>query len=531
MNATRASGILLHPTSLPGRFGIGDLGPAAGEFLDALAATGQRWWQMLPLGPTGYGNSPYQSHSSFAGNRLLISPELLVEDGLLTTSDLDDYPRLPDDHVEFEAVGEAKDRLIELAAGRVSASAPEFRAFRASHADWLDDYALFMALKRAHHHRAWNAWEPDLAARRPGALAEARERRAREVHLFEVEQFLFDRQWRRLRGRARERGISLIGDVPIFVAQDSADVWARPDLFELDEVGRPTVVAGVPPDYFAEDGQLWGNPLYRWEAHARAGFAWWIARLKGTTARVDLVRLDHFRGFEAYWEVPASSPTAATGRWVAGPGDAFLEAVRAGLGGLPLIAEDLGEITPAVEALRDRFNLPGMRVLQFGFGDDPGSDIYLPYRYIPHCVAYTGTHDNDTAVGWFHGAGLETTQSPEAIAAERAFVRRYLGTDASAIHWDLIRLVFGSVADTAIIPMQDLLGLGSSARMNTPGHPLGNWRWRMAPGAFGQTVRHRLADLTAICGRWNCEVPDAYRTRRRKAVAPPTVAVRQVDHS
>jgi 4-alpha-glucanotransferase len=526
MRLPRASGILLHPTSLPGRYGIGDLGPEAHAFVRFLAETGQRWWQILPLGPTGVDNSPYQSYSSHAGNPLLISPDRLVDDGWLDGHDCQDCrddPGLPETHVDFDAVIAAKHRLLRLAFERFQANHLDFESFLHDNAHWLDDYALYMALKDAHEGAAWYDWEPEIAARKPTAIAQARKELASEVLYYQFVQYAFDRQWRDLRSACAEHDIKLIGDLPIFVAQDSADVWARPDLFQLDEAGRPLFVAGVPPDYFSETGQLWGNPLYRWEAHASEGFAWWIARMKILLARVDLVRLDHFRGFEAYWEVPAGSETAATGRWALGPGTAFLEALRQGLDGLPLIAEDLGDITAEVEALRDRFDLPGMRVLQFAFGRDPGTEIHLPHKYINHCVAYTGTHDNDTTAGWFHTTENETTQSREWIAAERAFVLRYVGTDGTEIHWDLIRLALGSVADTVIIPLQDVLGLDGSARMNIPGRAKGNWRWRFQASQLDPRARARLADLTAVYGRWNGDLPAEFLPPRRDVVEEPFV--------
>jgi 4-alpha-glucanotransferase len=503
----RGSGILLHPTSLPSRFGIGDLGPEADAFVDFLTETGQRWWQMLPVGPTGYGNSPYQSHSSFAGNPLLISPEQLAADGWLSADDWSDMPHVSENKVDFDAVLPLKDRLLRKAFARFGGDHPGFDAFVHAHAFWLDDFVLYMAVKGAHGGRAWNEWEPEIAARQPEAMKAWRERLADEVRFHQFVQFLFAHQWERLRHRCRERQIGLIGDLPIFVAQDSADVWARPDLFELDAERRPTIVAGVPPDYFSQTGQLWGNPLYRWEAHAAEHYAWWIARLKATSDRVDWVRLDHFRGFEAYWAVPAGSQTAAAGEWKRGPGAGILEAVRDAIGRLPLLAEDLGLITPEVEALRDRFELPGMRVLQFAFGDDAKANDYLPYSYIRHCLVYTGTHDNDTTVGWFHGSEGATTQSAEQQARERAFVLRYVGTSGAEIHWDLIRLALASVADTAVVPLQDVLGLGSEARMNVPGRPTGNWTWRFLPGQIDQPDRSRLADITAVYNRWNGPVP------------------------
>ncbi len=526
MRHPRGSGVLLHPTSLPGRFGIGDLGPEAHRFVADLVEAGQTWWQMLPLGPTGFGNSPYQSPSSFAGNPLLISPEAMVRDGWLDEADLADYPELPAGHVDFDAVRLAKTALFHKAHERAGPDGPpEFRAFLESAKDWLDDFALFVALKDAHDGKPWNEWEPDIAARKPEAMALWRDRLAKEVHHQKLIQFVFHQQWEELRAACRSKGIKIIGDLPIFVSGDSADVWARPDLFELDDHGRPTAVAGVPPDFFSETGQLWGNPVYRWEAHEADGFAWWIARLRGTTDRVDILRLDHFRGFAAFWAVPGDAPTAASGEWRPSPGHALLEAVRDAFGGLPLIAEDLGLITPDVVALRDDFHLPGMRVLQFAFGDDPLADIYLPYRHIPHCIVYTGTHDNDTTRGWFTTTETNTTQSAALIAAERAFVLRFVGTDGSEIHWDLIRVASSSVADTVVFPMQDVLGLGHEARMNLPGRATGNWAWRYGPDEFPQAARDRLADITAVYDRWNGEVPAKWRSPRRPKSGEAAVSI------
>jgi 4-alpha-glucanotransferase len=521
MRLPRASGILLHPTSLPGPFGIGDLGPEAHAHLDFLSETGQRWWQMLPLGPVGAGNSPYQSYSSYAGNPLLISPERLVDDGWLTPGDWKDYPALPDDHVDFAAVAEAKEALLRRAFVRFEPDHLDFESFRKDQAHWLEDYALYMAFKDHYHGASWTTWEPSVVVRDPGALARYRADLADGVLYYEFVQFVFERQWKALREASRARGVQLIGDVPIFVALDSADVWARPDLFQLDTRGHPLNVAGVPPDYFSADGQLWGNPLYRWEAHEKEDFAWWIARLKASTERVDLVRLDHFRGFQAYWEVPADARTAASGRWALGPGTAFLEALRVGLGGLPLLAEDLGEITPEVEALRDRFELPGMRVLQFAFGGDPGSEFHLPHRYVNHCVAFTGTHDNDTAVGWFKADHTGSTQSLPRHLFERAFAKRYLGTSGEDFHWDLIRVAQASIADTVIIPLQDILGLDSRARMNTPGTPTGNWTWRYQPGQISPQVAACLADMTAVYSRWNGPLPSWFEPPKPEIAVHP----------
>jgi 4-alpha-glucanotransferase len=499
MRLPRSSGLLLHPTSLPGRFGVGDLGPAAVAFLDMLAEAGQRWWQILPFGPTGHGNSPYQSYSSYAGSRLLISPERLVQDGLLSKKDLADIPAIVEGRADFEAAGAAKDTLLRRAFDNFRPGPAEFPAFVEANASWLDDYALFMALKDAHGGSAWFQWEPGLVTRRPAELARWRKKLAEPIRYYEFVQFLFASQWDALRRSCDARRIGLIGDLPIFVAHDSSDVWARPELFWLDEAGRPLFVAGVPPDYFASTGQLWGNPLYRWEAHAAEGFAWWISRLKATTNRVDLVRLDHFRGFQAYWEIPAGAATAEGGRWALGPGSAFLEAIRDALGGLPLVAEDLGDITKEVEDLRDKFDLPGMRVMQFGFSGDPGTEFHLPFSYPNHCLAYTGTHDNDTTVGWFKG--------PAGVRAQRDYALRFLGSNGREVHWDVIRAALASVADTVIIPVQDVLGLGRSARMNVPGHPIGNWTWRLRPGQLKPQTVAKLADMTAIYGRWNGTPP------------------------
>jgi 4-alpha-glucanotransferase len=511
----RSSGILLHPTSLPSRFGIGDLGPGALEFLDLLAETGQRWWQILPLGPVGYGNSPYQSYSSYAGNALLISPEKLAASGWLEPADLADAPALPEDRVEFDAVVALKERLLRRAYQGFHPEPPDFAGFVRENAFWLDDYALYRALKDANGGTAWYDWEPGLVRREAKALERWREELAGSVRYYQYEQFVFARQWRELRHACRARGVSMLGDLPIFVAQDSADVWMRPDLFWLDGRGRPTFVAGVPPDAFAEDGQFWGNPLYRWEAHAAEGYAWWVSRVKAQTDRVDMIRLDHFRGFEAYWEIPTGSPSARCGRWAKGPGTAFLEAVRQGLGGhLPLVAEDLGEITPEVYALRDRFGLPGMRVLQFGFGGNPGTEFHLPYTYVNHCIAYTGTHDNDTTLGWFAERPTGTAREQEHHRAQRAYARQVLGSNGDEVYWDVIRAVMASVADTVVTPLQDVLGLGAAARMNVPGKPKGNWGWRFRPGQVRPQARTRLAEMTAAYGRWNGPIPARYAPPR-----------------
>ena len=517
MRLPRASGVLLHPTSLPGRHGIGDLGPEAHAFVDFLAATGQRLWQILPLGPTGYGNSPYQSTSSFAGNPLLIDLDNLVERGWLAPEACLHDPRLPVDHVDYDAVTVLKEGSLRAAYEGFKAKGqdPHFEEFIAANRTWLDDYALYHALKDVHAGLPWYQWEPKLIERDPKALTQWRERLGEGIGYHEFVQYAFELQWQELRAACLEQGVMLIGDLPIFVAHDSADVWANPELFYLDQRGQPLVVAGVPPDYFSETGQYWGNPLYRWDAHAAEDYEWWAARLRFLLARVDIVRIDHFRGFEAYWEIPSGSPTAASGTWVEGPGSKFFEALRRRLGHLPLIAEDLGVITPSVEALRDEFGLPGMRVLQFGFSADAGAEKHLPHRFVPHCVVYTGTHDNDTTRGWFTSIDVATTQSWDEILAERAFARRYLATDGAEFHWDMIRLAFASAADTAIIPLQDILGLESGARMNTPGQAEGNWLWRFQNGQIDQQARDRFAELSAVYSRWNGPIPPDLDPRAR----------------
>ncbi|OAI50452.1 4-alpha-glucanotransferase [Planctomycetaceae bacterium SCGC AG-212-F19] len=491
---TRSAGVLLHPTSLPSPFGIGDLGPAAFTWVDALARARQKWWQILPLGPTGFGDSPYQSFSAFAGNPYLLSPEFLLREGLVQQADLKTV--FPVDRVDYGPVIQFKVGLLNRAWETFKKKAPPtlrgpLDEFCARNAGWLDDYALFMSIKGAHGGASWHDWPGEFRLRKTDALAQAKRELADAIGRCRFGQFLFFRQWRDVKKHANEKGIRLIGDVPIFVSSDSADVWANPDLFMLDGQRRPTHVAGVPPDYFSATGQLWGNPLYNWEALRKTGYTWWIARLKAALEQVDLVRIDHFRGFESYWEVPAGMPTAEQGRWVKAPGVDLFEHVKKALGGLPLLAEDLGIITPEVEALRDRFNLPGMRILQFAFGGD-ASNPYLPHNYWNHnTVAYTGTHDNDTTRGWFATA-------PDH---EKDHVRRYLSRDGSDIAWDFIRLAWSSSADTAIAPLQDVLMLPTSARMNMPGRATGNWGWRFTPEMLSEGALRGLAETTVLYGR------------------------------
>jgi len=486
---SRSAGILLHPTSLPGPHGIGDLGRSARAFADFLSDAGMRIWQVLPLSPTGYGDSPYQSLSAFAGNPLLIALDDLADQGLLSRADLDSAPGFPAHTVDFERVIPWKTARLRRAFERFRPG-PEFDRFSEQNANWLDSWARFAALKDANGGVAWLEWDPSRTAD------------PRELDLHRFLQFQFARQWTALKQYCGARRIAIMGDMPIYVAHDSADVWARPDLFELDGLGRPLVVAGVPPDYFSADGQLWGNPIYRWEQIARDRFAWWIERFRHTLTVVDLIRLDHFRGFEAYWEVPGGEPTARNGRWVKGPGAALFEAAESALGPLPLVAENLGVITPEVEAIRHQFQYPGMSILQFAFGTDPQAPTFRPHNYPREVVAYTGTHDNDTTVGWWNSsAAIDSTRSEADIAKERAETLAYLNADGREIHWTFIRTVMASVADTALAPMQDVLGLGTEARMNLPGSTRNHWRWRMRPDAITPDLAPRLHELARLYDR------------------------------
>jgi 4-alpha-glucanotransferase len=502
----RSSGILLHPTSLPGRFGVGDLGDEAYRFVDFLSASNQSLWQVLPLGPTGYGDSPYQCFSAFAGNTLLISPERLVHDGLLSAEDLALAPAFDEEKVDFGNVINFKNALFKKAFERfrqmTNASLREdFEQFSQRASSWLDDYALYRALKDAQGGKAWNEWETQLARREKAALAQAREHLREEVEAQKFYQFLFFKQWAALKAYCREHQVKLVGDIPIFVARDSADVWMNPDQFKLDEAGNPLVVAGVPPDYFSTTGQLWGNPIYNWDRMLADGFRWWIERVRATLEIFDIVRIDHFRGFAASWEIPGKDKTAEHGRWVNVPGRELFTAIKQALGDLPIIAEDLGVITPDVEALRDDFGLPGMRILQFAFGGDTKNKD-LPHNYVHNSVVYTGTHDNDTTVGWFTSVvGAGSTRNMEQIERERNFSLDYLNSDGHEIHWDFIRAVLASVSDTAIIPLQDLLGLDTEARINLPNSTTGNWAWRYKTDALAFEVRERLKRLTQIYGR------------------------------
>ncbi|GBC85550.1 4-alpha-glucanotransferase [bacterium HR11] len=494
----RGSGILLHVTSLPSPFGVGDLGPWAYRFVDFLAEARQSFWQVLPLTPTGPGGgaSPYNAVSAFAGNPLLISPERLVEDGWLTPEDLASRPDLPEDRVDYPGAYAFKRRLLERAFERFGPRRrdPDYQRFVEAHAAWLDDYALFVALTEHFRGQTWDRWPRVLRDRHPAALDRARRRLGRRVAMEKFWQYLFFRQWQALRAYAREQGVQIIGDLPMYVDYHSADAWAHPHLFKLDDQKRPTHVAGVPPDYFSATGQRWGHPVYRWDVLRQRGYDWWVRRIAHNLSLYDFVRVDHFRGFVAYWEVPAHEPTAVHGYWVEAPADDFFRTLSKHFPCLPIIAEDLGVITPDVREVMERWGFPGMRVLLFAFGPDMPTNPYAPHNHVRHCVVYTGTHDNNTVRGWFE---------QEASDEDRHRLFRYLGRTVTAdeVAWEMVRLAMMSVADRVIIPMQDVLGLGAEARMNTPATPTGNWEWRLQPHQITSELARRLADLTETYGR------------------------------
>lgn len=495
MRLPRASGVLLHPTSLPGPHGSGDLGASSYHFIDWLVTAGQKLWQVLPLGEVGAGYSPYMSPSAFAGNPLLIDLQELATQGWLDSTDLLPDASFSDERVHFELVVPwRRQRLAKAAAGFATRATSEQRRsydeFVTRHAAWLDDYALFTVLQNIHGDVPWQQWPAALAQRESAALADAHQHFAAEIDVQKFFQWCFFRQWQMLRRYANQRGVQIIGDAPIFVALQSADVWAHPHLFELDASGRPEAVAGVPPDYFSATGQRWGNPLYRWSAHARERYRWWVERMRNNLEMFDILRIDHFRGFAAHWRIPVHEATALKGEWVLGPGATFFESLASQLGPLPIIAEDLGIITPDVVSLRHRFDLPGMAVLQFAFGGDAGN-LYLPHNHHSDLVVYTGTHDNNTTVGWW-----QSLSEPE-----RQRVRDYLGDDPTEIHWSLIRLACASVADTAIHPLQDILGLDATHRMNVPGHGDHCWGWRFSWAQFGPQPAERLAGLCRLYRR------------------------------
>jgi 4-alpha-glucanotransferase len=456
----------------------------------------QKLWQMLPLGPTSYGDSPYQTLSAFAGNTLLISLDRLVDEGWLSADDVTDVPDFPQNKVDFGPVIDYHNQMLDRAYENFVEKAQQpqthgFAEWSERNRDWLDDFALFMALKEHHGGKPWVEWDEGEALRQPEALIEARDRHARDIDQYRWRQWMFNRHWLELKAYANGKGVRLIGDIPIFVAHDSSDVWANPHLFFLDEKGYPTVIAGVPPDYFSETGQRWGNPLYRWEEMALDGYSWWIRRIRATLELVDIMRIDHFRGFDAYWEVPASEATAVRGRWVPGPGAHFFDVIQASLGGLPIIAEDLGVITPEVVALRDSFGLPGMKIMQFAWAGGV-EDPFLPHNHVPNCVVYSGTHDNNTTIGWWH---------EEATPEIKEFVNAYFDREVHEINWELVRAAEMSVAHTCVIPMQDILNLGAESRMNLPGREAGNWTWRATPEDLSHPGIDRLVHYTKLYGR------------------------------
>lgn len=500
MLSQRGSGILLHPTCLPGPFGAGDFGADAYRFVDWLASSGQTYWQMLPLGAIGPGNSPYMSSSAFAGNVLLIDLVALKEQGWLGEGDLQPRPAFRDDSVDFTAVKAFRLSRLRRAAQAFFAAADQsslasYQQFCATESTWLDDYAMFMTIKQQYHGSAWNHWPADLRSRNALSLQRISSNSAVELGYWKFFQWCFATQWLRLIQYAQLQGVRVIGDVPIFVAYQSADVWAHQELFQLDAQGNPLVVAGVPPDYFSATGQRWGNPLYRWEAHAATGYAWWIARLRHMLKQFDLLRIDHFRGFTSHWEIAAEADSAVHGRWMPGPGSNLFEALQQALGGLPFIAEDLGIISAEVVELREKFNLPGMRILQFAFAEDE-NHYFLPHRYVPNCVAYTGTHDNDTSLGWWNNAS----------AHERGFAQHYLGSDGHDIVWRMLQAVSASAANTVIFPLQDVLCLSSEHRMNFPGVQTGNWAWRF----MWEQLRPEQSAALAKLSKDNQRMPSEY---------------------
>ncbi|MEI7491029.1 MAG: 4-alpha-glucanotransferase [Bacteroidota bacterium] len=491
----RASGILLHPTSLPGKYGIGTLGKAAFDFIDFLTKAKQQYWQILPLGPTGFGDSPYQCYSAHAGNPDLIDPDLLVKYGLLTQDDLKSQPQSDDGQVLYDKVQKARLPMLEKAYHAFTANAADldklaYRNFLKGHASWLNDYALFRSLKEESGNSPWYTWEADLKFRNPETLKAAEIRLAEKTDFHKFLQFVFFKQWTSVKDYAKKHKIKIIGDIPLYISPDCADAWANPGVFEYDKDLNPIRVGGVPPDYFSETGQLWGNPLFNWEVMKNDNYKWWIERIKTNLSLYDVIRIDHFRGFAAYWAVPYGEATAINGAWIPGPGKDFFNALLNELGKLPIIAEDLGVMTPEVEDLRDSFGFPGMKILEFAFDSSEEND-YIPYSYNKNCIVYTGTHDNDTVVGWFN----------KASEADKQQVLDYINCTEKGIHWSFVRLAWASVANTAIVPMQDLLGLDSGSRMNLPGTTGGNWKWRTRLGDFSDELAESLAHLTKLYGR------------------------------
>lgn len=504
---SRASGVLFHPTSLPGPLGIGNLGPAAHRFAELLASAGQSWWQMLPVAPPVNGNSPYTAVSAFAGNPLLVSLEKLAEDGLLRADEIPPYKDFVAGRVRYAAVWKHRAPRLRKAYERFrSRSRPSardgFEEFCALNEDWLPDYSMFAALKGADHGRSWAQWNSDVRRRKPDALRDVERTMTEDIGYHKFAQYAFFKQWNELKLACEEKGIGLIGDIPIYVARESADVWANQDIFDLDPDGRPAFTAGVPPDYFSRTGQLWGNPLYRWGTLRERGYDWWLSRLKRMFERFDAVRLDHFIGFQRYYRVPRGERTAERGEWVDGPGADFFEKVLGALGKAQIFVEDLGVVTKDVMALRDEFGFPGIKILLFAFGTDDFAESYLPHNHSKNCVVYTGTHDNDTVVGWFEDpGGGRSTRTRRQAAREKERALNYLGSDGREINWDMIKAALRSVGNTAIIPVQDLLGLGSEGRMNRPATVRGNWEWRLAEGDLDDEVVDRFRSLTSKYGR------------------------------
>lgn len=495
MPIERYAGILLHPTSFPGSYGIGDIGPEAYRWVDFLKSSGTRYWQILPLGPTGYGDSPYQCFSAFAGNPFLVSLEILLDEGLLEVKDLRGKQKFPKGRIDFGPTIIWKNQILKKAfdhfiSGKSEKLNQEFQAFLEAEKSWLGDYALFMAIKESQNSAPWIDWEVNLKKRNPRTMKTFQAKHAQDITRHEFNQFLFFKQWHDLRAYSNSKGIQIIGDMPFVIALDSADAWTHPELFLMDADLKPTVVAGVPPDYFSTKGQLWGNPLYKWPVHQKQHFSWWLDRLSAVLKLVDLVRLDHFRGFAAAWHVPFGNETAIQGKWIPGPARELFMAFKKKFGDLPIIAEDLGVITDDVKALRDGFGLPGMKILQFGFTGDPDDD-FLPHNYPVNCFAYTGSHDNNTAQGWYD----------EATASEQAWCRKYLNAPKGPIAWPMMRVLWASVAMNVVAPMQDLLGLGADARMNLPGSQSGNWSWRMASADLNANLANKLKDLNFTYAR------------------------------
>lgn len=491
----RASGILLHPTSLPGKYGIGTLGKAAFDFIDFLVRARQQYWQILPLGPTGYADSPYQCFSAHAGNPNLIDFDLLIKAKLLHNEDLEDFPHFSEDAVSFDALQNARLPLLKKAFQSFTMYADNieklaYRNFLKDNAKWINDYALFRAIKANRNQKPWYQWETPLKMRESETIKAIQALLHEEIDFHKFLQFVFFRQWMAVKEYAHKNKIRIIGDIPLYVALDSADSWANPEIFEFDAERNPIRVGGVPPDYFSETGQLWGNPLFRWDVLKETGYSWWVDRINTNLFLYDVIRIDHFRGFSAYWAIPYGEKTAVHGEWIPCPGNDFFEFLRTKSGNLPIIAEDLGVITPDVETLRDDFGLPGMKILQFAFDSSEAND-YLPHNYIKNCIVYTGTHDNDTIIGWFNGA------TPE----DRKYMLDYLNAPEKDINWTLIRLAWASVAYTAIVPMQDILGLGSASRMNLPGTTANNWQWRAKANVFTDDLAEKLAHLTVLYGR------------------------------